>query len=254
MKKYIIIAIVLFLTIAFFHNCTHNDKELLDLIDEVNTAYNNFMALQKISKEVIIRDRKYIGITVEKFIESRVPNFHGYKRQKISSDSIEVFVEDVFYSTDKLKLVGFVVLKLPKNKESSKYHSSDYYHDGYAIAGFRNNSSKAWKIYPLNHYKLVLYEKPEDVTIRLKLFYFKHVKNMNIVVKDNSKDSTEWIKRKNMYNINEEGFWSSIIWQKGSRLEGLYNFQTKRKSSVPLKFWEIKYPAIEYPDSLLNLF
>jgi hypothetical protein len=177
--------------------------------------------------------------------------YHDYSKDGvgIKKEQINFKIIKTFYSPDRLKIFCWIVRQIPNNpdcrfQQGYSFSSSD-------IIGFRNNFNEKWKLYPLELQKASCSDSEDWVLNQLEKYYFYEMKNHcenvnkkfldkkyggevrydleNQTVKDGYGDKANQFILKNYgYNLQDKDFWEkSLIWQKGARIPGLYNFQTK---------------------------
>jgi len=96
-------------------------------------------------------------------------------------------------------------------------------------------------------------KNPSQVEKSLKLLYFRHLKRRGERVLN---ADGEVVDKPYGANLGERGFWDSMIWQKGQRIPGLYNFQARpqRVGGDPRRFVPRDERDIVYPAELLKQF
>ena len=117
---------------------------------------------------------------------------------------------------------------------------------------FRDAVNKMWKVYPLDNCSVGCANSLQEAKNILSLYYFNQMKEHSEYVNKQTLNenyggevrydlekqtidlgygqSSSLILKNYGYNLQDKDFWNkSLIWQKGARIAGLYNFQTKRK-------------------------
>ncbi|MDX2303689.1 MAG: hypothetical protein NW226_12865, partial [Microscillaceae bacterium] len=176
-----------------------------------------------------------------------------------STEKPRIYIDSILYSPDTLRLYAFVVIEFKGRMMDESYleeiarYYVDYpdksFFDGKAVIAYRDDYRDIWKLYPYDHYLPFNGESYSDIRYALRQYYFNEFKK-----------NGETILHKNTlrfkYNVDDPEFWTEdcIVWQKGLRIPGYYNFQTRgnitRESLNPI----IPELDIIYPDSLLRLF
>lgn len=201
------------------------------------------------------KDSLFLAFTLRQFTRMGSPGFnHALTLSPSQTDSIKPFVDLILYSPDSLKMFAFVISQIPDNEFTRNYKNSElgHYYDCTAIVGFRNGTGEFWRVFHFPQYDGTVYAEYGRARRSLEQYYFTRFKNDGQFVRDGKGG---WGFEKFSYNVNEPGFWTGIVWQKGLLADGLYNFQTYKKATFPeLTYSELRYPEIEYPDSILALF
>ncbi len=228
-----------------------NEGELTDLmIEDVNTTYSQYRMDHPINQKYFQIDSSFIVYTIKELIRLKFKPFYGYSLKDIPVDSIKFYITDIFYNTNRKKLIGFLIYRLPKDSFSIKrYPNSNYYYNGLGIAGFKTLTDKIWKIYPLPNIKYIYNNEVGILTKKLKRYYFTKLQGNEEVIYT---DDGYWDRIKINSNLKDSAFWDCPLWQPGLSVKGLYNFQTRLKSTNPIAYKERIYPKIIYPDSLVN--
>jgi hypothetical protein len=201
--------------------------------------------------EMYRRDSIFVIQTVWEFINKEVYVFDFAKKYNLPLHEIEINVDTILYSPDTLKMLAFIIKKMPDME--AKHINDYYYYSGCDLKGFRNSTHEPWKIYPtflcapsgMPNYNRVRYD--------LRYFYFNVFKNTGTYVWDSG--SHEPALAYFNYNADERNFWdSSVLWKKGARTPGDYLFQNKGnvKPGDENAVWIL--PPLDYPDSLLKLY
>jgi hypothetical protein len=258
---------LLILIINTLGSCSQHSK-----IDQID-AFKNIR-----SSKIQYKDSLYIMFTIHAWMDSNFDVYHDYSEDGlgIKKDDIRFKILRTFYSRDSLKSFFWIVRKEPNNPDCKRpqgysFSSSD-------IIGFRNSLKDAWKVYPLELEKAECFDNDVDIVSLLGLYYCQQMKsqcedvnkrflNKNFggairydleeeTIKDGYGDKNNPLILKNYgYNLQDKNFWTkSLIWQKGARIPGLYNFQTIGSVTPGEKNVELFTPKINYPDSILKLY
>jgi hypothetical protein len=197
------------------------------------------------------RDSLYIATTIWQFVDKKIYPFDFVKQYNIPLELIRFDVDTIIYNPDSLKLFSFVIECAPESEEINKKNPS-YYYSEYTIIGFRDSLTQPWKIYCGDLYVSLL-ETYNDNRESFRKYYFNKFKYDSDYYWDSIKQERIAIKYK--YNLNDPNFWdSSIVWKKGSRIPGLYAFQTTGNVKPGDENAVKIIPHLDYPDSLLKLY
>jgi hypothetical protein len=202
----------------------------------------------------------------EYFRDSAFLCFTAYEYEKIkfndpmfNHEDPKIFVDTIIYSPDKLKMFTFLIIKHIDNSNWAKdnYPKQKYFYGGVCLIGYRNRLDTMWTVYDFNWYSTDGWSKYIQVKRLFNYFYFYEFKG-NIEYSWDSIKQVD-VEEKIGYNLNEADFWTkSIVWRKGARIPGLYNFQiygnVKPSDADYGRNLEKKMPVINYPDSILKLY
>ncbi len=174
-----------------------------------------------------------------------------------SSDSCRrkhtIYIDTIFYSPDSLKLLSIILFKGPYTIYDINCDPPRYMYSATALVGIREDKSQPWKIYPWTPKSCVGYSRYVDVQFIMRDYYFRVFKDRSIFL---ARDG-QWILEKFIYNVNDAGFWTGILWQKDLKIPGYYTFQVEY-GTYPLNEPEgykraiVPYLPIKYPDYLLQ--
>ncbi|MES2766126.1 MAG: hypothetical protein V4642_09675 [Bacteroidota bacterium] len=195
------------------------------------------------------RDSLYIASTIWQFIDKEYNAFDSFKRNNHKLNQVRIDVDSIFYSPDSLKLFSFVIATIPDREDTNL----KYYHHGYDMVGYRLNTKEPWKIYRLGEFApsgLKSYNRVREV---FRDFYFYQFRYRTDYAWDSVRQ--DMVTTRFGYNIDHTDFWTkNLIWRKGSRLPGLYIFETKGNARPGLEDAVEFPPQLQYPDSLLKLY
>lgn len=196
------------------------------------------------------RDSTYIVATIEQFIDKEVSYFNFAKQYNLPLNKIEIYVDTILYSPDTLKMVTFVIKKMPDMEAAD---TNVFYYSGGDLKGFRSSTKEPWHIYPNFHCGPSGLPEYNSVRRILHRCCFEELKTESTYVWDSSK--MDLILESYRYNMDEKDFWdSSVLWRKGARTAGAYIFQNRGT----VKPWDENpvqiIPKLDYPDSLLDLY
>jgi hypothetical protein len=194
------------------------------------------------------RDSSYIIATVWEFIDKKVDIFDFYKRYHIPLNKVNIDVDTIFYSPDSLKLIAFAIEHLPDHVVTNYY-----YYSGSEMIGYRQSTHEPWKIRYWGQYRPTGFENYNKLKAYFRDYYFGKFKTDGEYIWDPSKKNM--VLARFGYNLNDPLFCAnSIVWRKGARIPGYYNFETtgnvRPGDEHPIKI----IPPLNYPDSLLKLY
>ncbi|MBK9247391.1 MAG: hypothetical protein IPM69_04585 [Ignavibacteria bacterium] len=234
------------------------------------------------------RDSLYFAYTLKEWTRL---NIEGYGAEVlvyfIPVDKIIYETFDAYYSPDSLRIVVFVSKFSPiiKKWENKSWTEKDMDYNLNSMIGFRDSTNQPWVVYPLDISMLTDFPNKEEALALYRHKYFNKLSefmyNVNVVdtnygkpyidkvpidikklLSDNP-DPVKCYERTIGFNLGDSLFWTrSLLWQKGSRLPGLYVFQVKncvRSDEGELwggKPWDsrVKTPNINYPDSIVQMY
>lgn len=234
---------------------------------------------------LVEKDSLQVYYTFKKWSEQNWYRYIDYsKMYRLNNSEVSYFVTNIFYSPDSLKIIAWVVEKLPnvrtietynqESLESNKIcpNSSDTVYNVSAIIGFRTSNCKIWNLYPLWLFSMSCANSLEMCVEAMRQYYFHDMKdNMEYVNYDylntnfggswdmadipSASETNRGILKKYGYNLCDEGFWDrSLLWQIGARVPGLYNFQTSGNVTLNDIDYNLKVPYVVYPDTLKKKF
>lgn len=198
------------------------------------------------------RDSLFVAITMREQIRQKVTQVSNHSLNA-AADSIDITVDTILYSPDSLKIVALVVVFVPKAGEGGPAINPDEnaYYSSIAMIGYRSVSTEPWILYPYGKYE-AYYSTYLDVAKRIRRYYFTQLADDGEYGVD---DSGEFVAEKFGFNLGDPEFWSrSLIWRKGARIPGRYNFETRGNVKPGYTDPLIVLPEIVYPDSLLLQF
>jgi hypothetical protein len=201
------------------------------------------------------RDSLYLATTTSAYLQNGYWTYSAYLQDYPGAEmnKIKVYIDQIYYSPDKLKLIAFEIIKVPlldtTIRRVIKQYKTNYSYDGGALVGYRENTNQPWTIYPYTHCLssgLATYNHCQNA---LRECYFVNLKDDQTYVLDSIGN---WKFIRFQYNLNEPAFWKGIVWQKGLRIPGYYNFQLKGNYKPgEEKMGVLPYLKPNYPDSLL---
>ena len=242
------------------------------------------------SQKIEYRDSLFIAYTLKEWSNFNWQTFTDYSQlYRITNNEVDYSVERIFYSPDMKRMIAWVSERLFNAASIENYSNNsknnricptggDTIIQMSAVIAFKDSINQSWKIYPLDYQNV---ECAPTKQIALKIveeYYFDKMKTHSEYVNKNFLDKNYGGKvredlEKNMkdmgynddasplvlkefgYNLQDKDFWEkSLIWQKGARITGLYNFQTKGNVTPEEKDVELILPKINYPDSILKLY
>lgn len=192
----------------------------------------------------------------------------------------QLTIEGFFSNADTTKMIVWICEKLPNYRTISDYSddslsnmlcpgSAEIIYSMYPLVGIRDNSRLLWRLYPLELISVHCSSTKEKVLNTFKEYFFSEMANSVMYVRREvagleyggrirhdlmknvsgyQEGTNEVVLKELGYNLQDTNFWEkSLIWQKGSYLDGYCSFQVWGKDTL-------KIPEITYPDSLLKLF
>ncbi len=171
-------------------------------------------------------------------------------------DQFTTFVDTIFYSPDTLKLISLIVERAPCNIGAGypfqERKENCFYFNGFAFIGYRESPKTQWNLYVHDQCRASSFGDYKTVINLLREYFLDNILICRGVSVPDRKGN--YVYRTYNYNIDEFGFWDSIVWQKGVRDPGLYLFQFKFQSKEYMKgdTTAIPYFPISYPDSLIK--
>jgi len=214
-----------------------------------------------LNKKLYERDSLLIRFTVHALIENDLDFYGKYYETK---DETSVYIGDIFYSSDSLKLFAFCTIQaLPNEFAKEKYPQLQFYYDGSTIAGIRKTKKDIWKLYPTAQVTFTYDASIENSLNKLRWIYFTDkiqtysvdIFNLNLPYKiKDYHDPSIGYGASYKYNLTQPEFWTDIVFIKDNRIQGLYDFQTEMKYSQPLTFIERDFNMIVVPDSIKALY
>jgi hypothetical protein len=253
-----------------------------------NSNSINFPTIPK--QKIEVRDSLFILFTLKSFYENDWDSFRDdSKFYKIDTTKIRYSIDRVFYSPDRKKIFIWTVRKSPNGPSITIYKadktanylcqkSDDMFYDITALIGFRESINSTWNIYPFTNLIVSCSKSISEGDQLFCKYYFEQMKDNSEsvnkkfldknyggevrydiedeTVKDGYGDKNYQLIFKNYgYNLQDKDFWNrSLIWQKGARIPGLYNFQTTGNVTPDEGNVEMVLPNIKYPDSFLKLY
>ena len=247
-------------------------KTRIILIISVVACVLSAMAINRIGNDdkEYKSDSSFIIYTVKEYSKRDWYWFHNYARMyRITNDEITFFVERIFYSPDKKKLVVWVGKKMYNAPTIEKYNENDtanricplagdtVYHMNVLI-GYKDDATDLWKLYPWGNRQVPCCRTEEIGVKELEQYYFKDIKKDYFEVVG-QEGKSKGIVRNQLYKyaINDKEFWSSPLWHRDVvGANNQYPFEVKYSrllTDTCVKCAEkIQLPQIDYPDSLIT--
>jgi hypothetical protein len=198
------------------------------------------------------RDSMFIVATVWEFIKKQVSPYHYYTVFNVPFNKITIDVDSIMYSPDSLKLFAFVIITDP-DVQHGKYDK--YVFSGNSIVGYRLSKKTPWTIYDFDQYSVAGFKKYNSVRNLFRHYYFGNGDFRNDAEYIWDSTTQDRVSVKFGYNLDQLKFWdSSLVWKKGARIPGFYNFQTKGNVTPQDEDPIIHLPKLNYPDSLLDMY
>ncbi|MEO7461911.1 MAG: hypothetical protein ABIT96_04240 [Ferruginibacter sp.] len=187
----------------------------------------------------------------------------------ITNDEITFFVERIFYSPDKKKLVAWVGKKMYNAPTIEKYSdndtanricplASDTVFHFTVLMGYKDSDTDLWKLYPWGNRQVPCCRTEQIGVKELEEYYFKNIQEDYFEAVGQSGKSKGIVRNQPYkYPITAKEFWSSPLWQRDVvGANSKYPFEVKYYrllTDTCLKCAEeMKLPQINYPDSLLT--
>jgi len=192
---------------------------------------------------------------------------------KMTNESVEYFVERVFYDSEKKKMMVWYGEKTPNAKTIESYSDDermnrmcptggDTVYFMSALIGFRESAHQIWNLYPFENQSVACSPNRETAVNIMEQYYFAKMKDhpMWRIIQEGNKKGESELKAYD-YNIQDEDFWSKCwLWEKDTiGAKGLYPFQVERytntkgqKCNYCAKPFDV--PKIKYPEEILKLY
>ncbi len=206
------------------------------------------------------RDSMLLAFTFNQFINKDYYELHYLHQYRKKGYQVNIYVDDIFYSPDSLKLFAFIIVEMPTaaewNQNSLEDSTKQWYYASYDWIGFRENTNEIWKLYPFHKNRSNGYATYETVQFNLRDYYFDEIKDA--------------IHFKTNCSLVDTCFWTEEkIWKKAEFVEGYYDFQIapgyydyqikgkeewfkKQWNTRPLSEFLLPIPDVEYPEELLK--
>jgi hypothetical protein len=202
------------------------------------------------------RDSLFIIHTIKEWCKNTTTHFDIFKDFD-KDESFRIIIDTILYDKNKLKLFALSILDYDASFADMNSISNRLY-DSRSIIGFRENLNEIWKLYHFGQYTGFVFEDFAEIKSAQRDFYFNQLSQESQYIPDTNKlnnHPNNRIPAHFKYNLGDEDFWTkSIIWQKGLRIPGYYNFQTDGNVDINSKNPLVPEIHIEYPDSLLKMF
>lgn len=239
--------IFLFFAVAFISCSGKKDICKEKMIAPIPSIVNNVSDYEKDKKQVkecYINNVEYYRKHVDKIENSTtftpygeyyVNDSLGYQKlPSATNQNIEVKVDEIYYSPDKLKAIIFIGLKhIEQRNENRKY-------DALCLVGLRKNILSNFILYPLSMFSQIGYPNFEDPLYVIKSRYFNCL----------SRTQDMWGKDFRT-NLGDKDFWNNNLlfdmvtttedfkYHKSNFKSGekLYYFQTYSVSDMDGKHW-----------------
>lgn len=276
--KYIVVSLIVMLS-----GCVQSSS---DAQGSRKPVYN--VPVQKVE----YRDSLLLTHTIKEWNQLNWYVFENYENMYLMKNSdVEVTVLRCFYDTSHTKIVAWVLMKMPNAKTIKIYNKDessvnmmcpggpDTVYRAKALIGMRSSNSEIWKVYPLDMLSVGCTGDTATIVRYMEDYYFDKMKEDNAFVVEQFLDSNyggpvrddleeqavkyglsnfddKGVVVKNYgYNLNDDEFWEkSLLWQKGSRLPGLYMFQTVGNVTPKSKNGERILPEIDIPSHITDLY
>ena len=253
-RKKSLIKIGVILCISFFlYSCNMFEKKEKNFKEnDPESAVSGVPIHFKSPNPSYRRDSMFIATTVWEFIRKQVSPFHYYTTFNVPFNKITIDVDSIMYSPDSLKLFAFVIITDP-DVQHEKYDK--FVFSGNSIVGFRSNIKTPWTLYNFDQYSIAGFKKYNSVRNLFRHYYFGNgdFRNDAEYIWDSTKQDR--VSMEFGYNLDQPQFWdSSLVWKKGARIPGFYDFQTKGNVTPQDEDPIIHLPHLSYPDSLLNMY
>ena len=266
MKRQIKFLLAVFIVLTFNCSCQNKQFKKLNTFDTIKSSKMEY------------RDSMYIIYTIKTWMDANFDSYHDYSKDnpEIKKNDVKFEIIKTFYSPDKLKLFCWLSIREKNNIDCSR--PQGFYYSSSDIIGFRNSTKELWKLYPLELMKAGCFDTQDEILNQLGQYYFVEMKNhsedVNKIYLDKNfggkvrydleqqtindgygdKNNPNILKDYG-YNLQDKDFWTkSLIWQKGARIKGLYNFQTLGNVQPDEDKVELLTPKVNYPDSILKLY
>lgn len=232
------------------------------------------------SEKIEVRDSLFVLHAIKGWSKLNWFTFEDFSQMyKMTNEQVHYFIASVFYSPDKKKMLVWYGDKTPNSPTLEIYNDDDpevnrLCPDGpdtvysmSALIGIRNNINAPWSLYPFNKKQATCYDTKEKVINVLGQYYFEQMKTHSWYVRKTYLDENyggevrhdlekkrfrggggSMILKNFGYNLQDKGFWEkSLIWQKGSAVEGYYLFQLRGTEPI-------ETPEIDYPKEILDMY
>lgn len=251
----------LFLIVLFFVFHTVSCNDTVELANKLNSLeYRDSIAIVHVVKTW--QDNKF-----DYFNSDLSEPPYNLKNGKIA-----ILVLKGYYSPDKKKIVTWFTEKTPNNDDFKT--DSGYYYFSNCIIGVRDDTNKIFKFMLFNQQMCeaaeltwiiecmsnYFFSKMKEDYTRLYARYYNSYYGGKLHSLENIYTDKS-IYQQYGYNLQDKDFWDrSLLWYKGSRIKGYENEELIEWATEPNLHNSdsnrifIKYPKIEYPDSILKLY
>jgi hypothetical protein len=212
-------------------------------------------------------DSSFIVYTVKEYSRRGWYWYNSTNMYQIRNDEIAFFVERIFYSPDKKKLVAWVgektynaptIEKYNKNNPANKICplAGDTVFHFTVLIGYKDDNG-LWKLYPWGNRQVPCCNTVEIGVTEMEQYYFKDIKKDYFEAVGQAGKSKGIVRNQPYkYAINDKEFWSSLLWQRDTvGANNRYPFEvTYYRLLTDTCFKcaeEMKLPLIDYPDSLM---
>ena len=213
-----------------------------------------------VSEESRLRDKTYIEYTVREWMNNDYEDFHylfnDYTPE--NREKVRIHVKDIFYSPDSLKLISFVIIEEPvylsMNEWNKKVAKTDVCFNGHILVGFRDISTKPWKLYFFPQFKVYddpFIEKSQNTLIH---YMFETIKSYSFA---GFEENGEWGFCSFKYNLDEPEFWTGPVFDKSCFKGEGYFFQIddfRSPEYIKGKRDTVPFFKIDYPKELIEQF
>lgn len=213
-------------------------------------------------------DSLFIVYTVKEYSKQNWHWYNSTNMYQITNDEITFFVERLFYSPDKKKLVAWVGEKMYNAPTIERYSddkktnricplAGDTVFHFTVLMGYKDNNG-LWKLYPWGNRQVPCCNAINIGVKELEKYYFKDIKKDYFEAVGQEGKSKGIVKKQPYkYAISDKEFWSSPLWQKdvvGS--DNQYPFEVtyyRLLTDTCIKCADkMQLPTINYPDSILH--
>ena len=215
-------------------------------------------------------DSSFIVYTVKEYSKRDWYWFHNHARMyRINNVEVTFFVQRIFYSPDRKRLVAWVGKKMYNAPSIEKYGKDekdnrmcpligDTVFHFTVLMGYKDGDNGLWKLYPWGNRQVPCCKTIEMGLKELEQYYFKDIKEDYLEVIGQEGKSKGMVKNQPYkYAIIDREFWSSPVWQRDVvGADNQYPFEVKYSrllTDTCIKCAEkMQLPQISYPDSILH--
>lgn len=198
-------------------------------------------------------DSSLISFTVYRWIDSSYSWYEHYNCTYSKNCRNTIYVGDIFYSLDKLKLTAFIYVEYNKvytdSTGSKKSKKENIFFDSHTVMGYRDSLNQSWKLFALNEIFLGLRGNSlrNAENYHRNIFFSKEEMNKRKIGVYDTLTGLNTKYESIKYLPCEDGFWTkSPLWKKGNRVPNYYSFETFM-NSTPLNKTIRPYFKINHP-------